>query len=126
MLQPHDLLPHFEVDDLEGRRVPYSSIWQHRNLVLVMVPEADASARHYADRLMVHVRELKSGDTEWIVTQDAVDGLPRPGVAVADRWGEIAHVAGSSRVEDLPAPEDLIAWVGYLQHRCPECEGEAK
>ena len=38
MLQPHDLLPHFEVADLGGEHVRYSSIWQRKNLVLVMLP----------------------------------------------------------------------------------------
>jgi hypothetical protein len=65
-------------------------------------------------------------DTEWIVTRDAVEGLPCPGVVVADQWGEIAHVVRSLQVEDLPAPDELIEWVRYLQYRCPECEGEAK
>jgi hypothetical protein len=120
------LLPHFEVVDLVGERVLYSSIWQRKNLVLVMLPDSDAASRHYADRLMDKVRGLNDDDTEWIVTRDAVDGLPRPGVVVADRWGEIAHVVQSSQVEDLPVPDELIEWVRYLQYRCPECEGEAK
>lgn len=126
MLQPHDLLPHFEVADLGGRRVRYSSIWQRKNLVLVMLPDSDPPSRNYADRLITRLRDLNDDDTEWIVTRDPVEGLPCPGVVVADRWGEIAHVVHSSQVEDLPPPDELIEWVRYLQYRCPECEGEAK
>jgi peroxiredoxin len=125
MLQPHDLLPHFEVADLGGERISYSSIWQRKNLVLVMLPNSNPPSRNYADRLMAKVRGRSDDDTEWIVTRDPVEGLPCPGVVVADQWGEIAHVH-SSQVEDLPPPDELIEWVRYLQYRCPECEGEAK
>jgi peroxiredoxin len=126
MLQPHDLLPHFEVADLGGERISYSSIWQRKNLVLVMLPDADPPSRNYADRLIAKVRGLNDDDTEWIVTRDAVEGLQCPGVVVADRWGEIAHVVHSSHVKDLPSADELVEWVRYLQYRCPECEGEAK
>jgi peroxiredoxin len=126
MLQPHDLLPHFEVADLGGERVSYSSIWQRKNLVLAMLPDSDPPSRNYADRLMAKVRGLSDDDTECIVTRDPIEGLPRPGVVVADQWGEIAHVVQSSHVEDLPPADELIEWVRYLQYRCPECEGEAK
>jgi hypothetical protein len=49
-----------------------------------------------------------------------------PGVVVADRWGEIVHVATTSQVDILTSPEDLLDWLDYLEKRCPECEGEAK
>ena len=75
---------------------------------------------------MAKVRGLSDDETEWIVTRDPVEGLPCPGIVVADRWGEIAHVVHSSQVEDLPPADELIEWVRYLQYRCPECEGEAK
>ena len=126
MLQPHHLVPHFQVTDLAGERVHYSSLWQRRNLVLVTLPNVHAPSRGYADRLMALVRRLNDDDTKWIVTADRVTGVPYPGVVVADRWGEVAHVAYPSRVEDLPAPDELVEWVRYLEYRCPECEGEAK
>lgn len=34
MLQPHDLIPHFHLTDVEGRRVRYADLWQRRTLVL--------------------------------------------------------------------------------------------
>jgi len=94
--------------------------------VLVMLPDSDPPSRNDADRLITRVRGLNDDDTEWIVTRDPVEGLPCPGVVVADQWGEIAHVVHSSQVEDLPPPDELIEWVRYLQSKCPECEGEAK
>jgi hypothetical protein len=60
------------------------------------------------------------------VTADRVPGIQSPAVVVADRWGEIVHVATTSRVDDLTSPEELLEWVDYLHRRCPECEGEAK
>lgn len=126
MLQPHDLVPHFEVTDIRGERVRYSSIWQRKNLVLVTLPDPDSWSQDYADRLMTGVPGPNDDDTAWIVTRDRVAGLPHPGVVVADRWGEVVHVAQPSEVQDLPAPDEIAESVRYLQHRCPECEGEAK
>ncbi len=126
MLQPGDLLPHFEVTDLYGSRVDYSSIWQRKNLVLVMLSDTDPSSRPYADQLMARSRDLKKNDTEWVVTCDRIAGMPNPGAVVADRWGELMHVAHAPDVAHLPVPDELVEWVEYVQHRCPECEGEAR
>ena len=59
MLQPHDLLPHFEAAGLGGERVLYSSIWQRKNLVLVMLPDSGPPSQNYADRLLAKVRGLE-------------------------------------------------------------------
>lgn len=126
MLQVHDLVPHFEVTDLAGEYVRYTSLWQRKNLVLVTLPHAAPPARGYAGRLMAVVGRLNDNDTKWIVTEDRVAGVPCPSVVVADQWGEVAHLAHPSRVEDLPASEELVEWVRYLEYRCPECEGEAR
>ena len=126
MLQTHQLIPHFDVTDLAGERVHYSSLWQRKNLVLVTLPDVEARSLHYAGRLMALARGLNDVDTKWIVTEERVAGVPCPSVVVADQWGEVAHVAHPSRVEDLPAPEELVEWVRYLGCRCPECEGEAR
>jgi hypothetical protein len=125
MLHAHDLLPHFAVTDIGGERVPYSSIWQRKNLVLVILADSNPPSGRYTSGIRA-ARELDDGDTAWLVTRDAIDGLPRPGVVVADRWGEIAFVSGPSEGGDLPAPDELVEWVRHVQHRCPECEGEAR
>jgi hypothetical protein len=126
MLQPHDLVPHFEVTDRRGERVRYSSIWQRKNLVLVTLSAQDSSSQDYANRLMGRGPGPDVDDTAWIVTHDSVVGLPPPGIVVADQWGEVVHVAHPARVQDLPWPEEIAGWLRYLQQRCPECEGESR
>jgi len=70
--------------------------------------------------------EFTARDAECVVTGDRIPGIGVPAVVVADRWGEIIHLASASRVEQLTPPEDLLDWVDYVVKRCPECEGESK
>jgi hypothetical protein len=128
MLRPGDLIPHFDVTNLQGETVAYSTIWQRRNLVLVTLPasDADGTFRRYASQIAAEVRALVKHDTECVITRDSVIGIPCPGVVIADRWGEIAHVASGSLVADLPHHQELVDWVTYVQHQCPECQGEVK
>ena len=86
----------------------------------------DLPSRAYVSRLNILWQELSSRQSECVFTHDNVPGLPGPGALVADRWGEILHVAGGSDVADLPTPEDLLDWIRYVESQCPECEGEAK
>jgi hypothetical protein len=126
MLKPGDLLPHFTVTDLYGSRVDYSSIWQRKNLVLIMLPDSGPSSHSYAEQLMARARDSQKDDTAWLVTCDRIARLPSPGAIVADRWGELMHVAQAPDVAHLPVADALVEWVEYVQHRCPECEGEAR
>jgi peroxiredoxin len=124
MLQRGDQVPRFRVTTIDGRAVDYSTIWQQWNLVLVALSsEGGERARSYARQLSSHEFEP---DTECVVTEDPVEGLPGPGVLVADRWGEIVHATTSANIEDLPSVEEILDWVEYLRKQCPECEGEAK
>jgi hypothetical protein len=123
-LKPGDLLPHFIVTDLDGRKVDYSSsIWQRKQLVLVMLPDDGPSSHSYAQQLIGRAHD---DETAWLVTRDRIAGLPTPGAIVADRWGEVIHVAYAPGAADLPPPDELVEWADYVQHRCPECEGEAR
>ena len=126
MLRPCDLVPHFDVTNLEGQAVTYSTIWQRRNLVLVTLPasDPDGAFSNYAGRVAADVPT--AGDTACVITRDVVTGIPSPGIVVADRWGEIVYVADGTQVAALPSTQELVEWVSYVQHRCPECEGEAK
>lgn len=127
MLQPGDLMPHFDVTTIRGEQVAYSAIWQRRNLVLVTVPTSDPDGTFGG-----YISQLARGtasaadDTAWIITRDMVAGVPCPGVVVADRWGEVAHVASESQAGQLPLADEIVEWVTYLQHQCPECQGETK
>lgn len=127
MLDRGDQVPHFAVKDVSGASVQYAALWQRRNLVLVALPDATAGdAAAYEAAMRARTGEFRSLDAECVITRDAVDGLPAPGVLVADRWGEVAHVVTASEIPSLPDPADLLEWLEWIQHRCPECEGEAK
>ena len=126
-LQRGDPVPHFRVATVDDGIVEYSTIWQHRNLVLVVLSEADSgSSTTYVSQLEGAVAAFHSHETECVITRDAVAGIAPPAVLIADRWGEIVHVANASDVADLPRLPDILEWVAYLQTRCPECEGETK
>ena len=111
---------------IDGAPIRYQDIWQRRNLVLVAVPENDPTGAEYTSALIAAARTLAAHDTVFVVTSTTIPGMPSPGVAVADRWGEIYHVTSAERAADLSTPDDLGAWLRYVQNECPECQGEAR
>jgi hypothetical protein len=123
MLQRGDLVPHFNVRSIDGRAMAYSSIWQRRNLVLISLASHACVTDGYA--ACIAAASQDDQETVWIVTEDAVDGVPHPGVVVSDRWGEIVHIASASQ-DGLPNVDELLEWVSFTRMRCPECEGETK
>ena len=126
MLQRGDAVPHFEVSAPDGTAFRYSSIWQRKNLLLVVLPAIDPDSTAYISEVRARVAALADQDLECIITRDPVPGVSGPAVVVADRWGEIAYSVAVPVVAELPAPGELLEWVAYLNHRCPECEGEAR
>ena len=126
MLQQGDSVPHVEVKTIGGELFSYSTIWQRRHLVLAVPAAESETLGTYVSELVARRSEFTAKDAECVVTGDRVPGMRSPAVVVADRWGEIVHVATTPQVEDLTAPEELLDWVDYLARRCPECEGEAK
>ena len=127
MLQRGDSVPDFEARTLEGAPFSYSTIWQHKNLVLVTIPASvSASTNAYAAEVTARLREFGDRDLECVITQDQVPRMSAPAVVVADRWGEVVFSAATSDVADLPAPQELVEWVSYVMNQCPECEGEAR
>jgi hypothetical protein len=127
MLQRGVSVPHFEVTSLEGEPFRYSTIWQHKNLLLVTIPTLDSeSSSAYALDVTARVRKLGDEDVECVITQDRVPGVSGPAVVVADRWGEIVFAVEKSDVAELPAPQELMEWLNYMRNQCPECEGEAR
>ena len=127
MLKTGDLVSHFAVTTLGGQRFAYSDIWQRKNLLLVLLSHAESAGNaDYVSQLTEQLSYLTADDTACVVTRDSISGLPTPAVVVADRWGEIHHVAHAARIEDLTPPAELVEWCRFVQRQCPECEGEAK
>ena len=127
MLTRGENVPHFEVTSSDGTAIRYSTYWQQKNLVLVALPAADRERfRRYVDGLAAQAGELAGLNTALVITHQAVTGLEAPAVLVADRWGEICFAHGASGPSDLPEPDELIEWARFLQHQCPECEGESR
>jgi hypothetical protein len=92
--------------------------------VLVTLPAAfDAT---YASALAARLPDFQEHNCICVITRDRVGGVPTPAALVADKWGEIVHVAAPPRQDDLPSASELLDWVAYVELRCPECEGEAR
>jgi hypothetical protein len=127
MLQARDHVPHFTVTSIDGARVDYSQIWQRENLLLLSLPDSKSpESEAYVGQVERQLRESDVGDTKWVATREAITEVPRPGVLIADRWGEVAFVAEAQDIAGMPPPGELIEWLRYVQNRCPECEGEAR
>jgi hypothetical protein len=120
VLQPHDLVPHFDVRTISGDAFSYRSIWQRNNLVLLVLDD-ETAAGSYAAEISAHTRAFEDRESLCVMTRDQVPGVPVPGVLIADRWGEIAHID-----RGVPVVSALLEWLDHLEHRCPECEGEAR
>jgi len=127
MLQRGDRVPHFDVEQMDGTRARYGELWQLRNLLLLSLPDREPGEFvDYAARLVQRQAEFTGEHTALVVTRAGIAGVPRPGVVIADRWGEIYSVVTARSAPELPTVEDLLEWFRYIQHACPECEGETK
>lgn len=125
MLHVGDTFPHIQVRTIDGQTFTYSAIWQHKTLVLVVVSMSQADA-NYASALSARASEFSQLETECVITRENVTGVRTPAVVIADRWGEVVHIAEPTGSAGLASPDELIKWVDYLRQRCPECEGEAR
>jgi hypothetical protein len=124
MFHRGDMFPHIQVNTLNGQTFRYATIWQSKQLVLVVVGTSQADS-DYASALTARASEFNNRETECVVTHDDVIGLRTPSVVIADRWGEVIHIAEPSASGELPSVDELIEWVDYVRQRCPECEGES-
>lgn len=124
-------VPHVQVRRLDGTAFDYGQIWQRANLLLVAVPAEPGAAAGaddvaWLEALDVARPTLEAHEAVVVVTRDPVAGLAGPRVVVADRWGEVAFVETAPRVAALPPPATLAEWLRFVDHACPECEGEAR
>lgn len=83
---------------LGGERFRYDEIWQRKNLVLLMLPQGDATSREYLARLMALVPESNTTDTcctarQEVLLEVEVDSRQaeprhRADVGARERWGQ--------------------------------------
>jgi len=124
------LLPHVVVRSVDGTTFSYGDIWQRRNLLLIALaseagpPAGDESA--YITELLARGETFQEYNTEVVITRDAVAGLRSPALLIADRWGEIVAVDHLDVTAGLPKVEEIVEWLRFVAHACPECEGEAR
>jgi len=116
-----DQLPHFEVRSVDDSVFVYRTIWQHKNLLLILLPDSHSDEGYVSD-LRAHESEWQRLNTQCVITCEPVAGLRAPAVLVADRWGEIVCLERARSV----AIDDLLGWLEFVEQRCPECEGEAR
>ena len=127
MLQRGELVPHFAVARLDGSLASYDDIWQRKNLLLVLLPGEESAGRaEYVSQIADKSREITAHETEYVITTDGVLDLPRPAVVIADRWGEIYFVGNGSRFTELPKIDEILEWLRFIEHECPECQGETR
>jgi hypothetical protein len=125
VLQIHDHVPMFTVRNQVGNVVlDYRDLWQRKQLVLVSLTEDDVTRSPYVESLLAHAPALGYADTALVVTGDSIEGVPRPGLVVVDRWGEVRVVASGERAADLPRASVLAEWVFFIGMG-PECQGES-
>lgn len=120
LLRAGEDMPHVTIAAAGRGDVEYARLWQKKNLLLVVAADA-VTAGAIATSLAARRDDIAACDAEALVTAGAVPGVPRPGVLVADRWGEIFFVG-----DRLLPPEELIEWLSFVQRQCPECRGEAR
>jgi hypothetical protein len=125
MLNKGDHVPRFECVTIDDIRVNYADLWQKKNLALLCLSDDDSpEAQTYIQQLREALPALAVHDAVVVVTTNPIDGMPLPGCAVADRWGQMQWVTSADRVVDLPSPREIAAWLQFVEIQCPECEGE--
>ena len=125
MLNKGDHVPRFEITTIDDIRVNYADLWQKKNLALVCLSDDDSpAAQSYIQQLRDALKALAAHDAVVVVTTTRIEGMPLPGCAVADRWGEMQWIASADRVADLPSAREIAAWLQFVEIQCPECEVE--
>jgi hypothetical protein len=91
---------------------------------LCLAEDRSPEAQSYINELREALPALAVHDAVVVVTTNRIDGMPLPGCAVADRWGQMQWVASADRIAELPTPREIAAWLHFVEIQCPECEGE--
>jgi hypothetical protein len=117
MFDPRDKVTHFVVRARNGTTVDYRTIWQKDQLLLICLDDTPASAAltAIADELAGRPDDFRYAQSQLVVTGDEVPGAPRPGVLVADRWGDVYAAIDAASVTSA---DDLIDWLRFMQRKC--------
>jgi hypothetical protein len=124
-------MPHVSLRGIDGTTFSYKDVWQRRNLLLVSLPakakeDEQREEAAYLDAIRAHEEAIREYETDIVITRGVLPGLPAPAVIIADRWGEIIAVSCSDRMATLLPIAEILEWLRFVAHACPECEGEAK
>ncbi len=125
-LVPGDEMPHFRITTVAGRPFKYGDVWQRKNVVLITLPDDDAEAARRLPDWTDAAARTSGDDTEWVITSDEVPGVGRPGIVVADKWGEVQFAQSAPTAAGLASGDELAEWLEFVRYQCPECQGEAK
>lgn len=112
-----DRMPHISIRTIDGSTLDYTTIWQHRNMVLIVIGDG-ADDEAYGARLTAATEDFRQRDAVVVITHDAIDGLSSPGNLIVDRWGQVIHATHATRVDELLPVEELLSWLDYIQSRC--------
>ena len=117
MFEPRDKVAHFVVRALNGATVDYRTIWQKQQLLLICLDDSPASESltGIANQLAGRGGDFNTAQSHLVVTYDDVRGAPRPGVLVADRWGD---VYASLDHTSVTSADDLLDWLRFMQRQC--------
>lgn len=59
-------------------------------------------------------------DADGSVTERMLGGTHLRALCVADRYGEVVHLAVAAEGQRLPAPQIALDWLAFIQSQCPE------
>src|SRR3954462_5680709 len=125
MLNKGDHVPRFECVTIDDIRVNYADVWQKKNLALLCLSEdSSPEAQSYIQQLREALPALAVHDAVVVVTTTPIDGMPLPGCAVADRWGQMQWVTSAKRSVVRPPPKKFPAWFRFWRFSGPSAKGK--
>lgn len=122
-----DLVAHFTALLRDGTLFDSAEIWQRRNLLLVVLPEdTSKEVRRYAAALDDKTDAIVGFTARCVITSQPVADISPAGLVIADRWGEVYFAVSGVSVSNLPNVVEILECLRYIEHECPECQGEVR
>ncbi len=100
----------------------YEEVLRHEAQVLVVVHGSldDAGEVKRANNLPFPVLADVDGAVHRRVGAVTPGGQPAMAVYVVDRFGEIFNVSRTGEGDTVPAPEEVLDWLQFIEIQCPE------